>query len=107
MNSLLNETSVDIILPNYNSELYLSETIESIINQTHKNWTLIIVDANSNLETKKILNKYINHPKVNIMWLKKKKRAGFCRNFALRYCKSNYNNGTRWSTNTYRTHSFR
>ena len=29
---------VDIILPNYNSESYLSETIDSILNQTFKNW---------------------------------------------------------------------
>ena len=81
---------VDIILPNYNSESYLSETIDSILNQTFKNWKLIIVDGNSNIETQKILEKYKNHPNVNIIRLKKHKRAGFCRNFALRNSKSDY-----------------
>ena len=42
MNNDLNHTTVDIILPNYNSELYVSETINSVINQTFKNWKLII-----------------------------------------------------------------
>ena len=54
MKKELNQISVDIILPNYNSAPYLPETIDSIINQTFKNWKLIIIDANSNIETKKI-----------------------------------------------------
>ncbi len=37
----LAEVKVEIILPNYNSEAYLDETINSIINQTFKNWKLI------------------------------------------------------------------
>ena len=54
MKKELNQISVDIILPNYNSAPYLSETIDSIIHQTFKNWKLTIVDGNSNIETKKI-----------------------------------------------------
>jgi teichuronic acid biosynthesis glycosyltransferase TuaG len=49
----LNQKSVDIILPNYNSELYISETINSVLNQNFKNWNLIIVDDNSNNKNKK------------------------------------------------------
>ena len=44
----LSDIKVEIILPNYNSEEYLSETIDSIINQTFKNWRLTIIDDNSN-----------------------------------------------------------
>ena len=90
MKNELNQTSVDIILPNYNSAPYLSETIESIIGQTFKNWKLIIIDGNSNAETKKILNKYDNSSNINIIWLKKNKKAGFCRNLAIRNSKSEY-----------------
>ena len=90
MKKELNQISVDIILPNYNSAPYLSETIDSIIHQTFKNWKLIIVDGNSNMETKKILKKYENNPNINIIWLKKNKRAGFCRNLAIRNSKSEY-----------------
>ena len=54
MSNNLTDVEVDIILPNYNSAEYLEKTIDSIINQTFKNWSLTIVDANSNEETKQI-----------------------------------------------------
>ena len=46
---------IDIILPNYNSEKYIRQTIKSIINQEYKNWKLLIIDDCSNNKTKKIL----------------------------------------------------
>jgi len=90
MSSNLTNITVEIILPNYNSEKYVSKTIDSIINQTFSNWKLTIIDDNSNIETKKILKNYIDHPNIDIMWLKKNKKAGFCRNLALRNSKSDY-----------------
>jgi len=90
MSTNLNNTNVEIILPNYNSAPFLEETIHSIIGQTFENWKLTIVDGHSNIETQNILKKYINHPKVNIIRLKKRKRAGFCRNLAIRKSKSEY-----------------
>jgi teichuronic acid biosynthesis glycosyltransferase TuaG len=89
---LNNESNVkvDIILPNYNSAKYLSETIDSIINQTFKNWKLIIIDDHSNLETKEILKRYEDHPNIKIKWLAKNKKTGFCRNLAMRNSSSDY-----------------
>ena len=86
----LSEVKVQIVLPNYNSEVYLDETINSIINQTFKNWKLTIVDGNSNDETQRILQNYIRHPNINVIRLKKNKRAGFCRNLAMRSSNSDY-----------------
>ena len=90
MKKELNQISVDIILPNYNSAPYLSKTIDSIIDQTFKNWKLIIVDDNSNIETKKKLKEYESNPNINIIWLGKNKKAGFCRNLAIRNSQSEY-----------------
>ena len=90
MKDILNKTNVDIILPNYNSSLYIEETLNSIINQSFKNWKLTIVDGNSNIETQKILKNYMDHPNINIIQLKKNKRAGFCRNLAIRNSNSEY-----------------
>ena len=81
---------VEIVLPNYNSELYLEETIHSVIKQTFKNWKLTIIDGNSNIETQKILNRYNKHKKINVIKLKKNKRAGFCRNLAIKKSRSDY-----------------
>ena len=90
MNNILEQISVDIILPNYNSSSYIEETLVSVINQTFKNWKLFIVDDNSDNKTKDILRKYNSNNKIKIIWLKKNKGVAFCRNLALRYSSSNY-----------------
>ena len=73
----LSNVKVEIVLPNYNSYPYLEETISSIINQTFENWNLTIVDGNSNNETQQILRKYVNHKKINIIFLKKIRKLVF------------------------------
>ena len=35
---------ISIITPNYNASKFIAATIESVGNQTYKNWELIIVD---------------------------------------------------------------
>ena len=52
------ENLVSIVLPTYNGEKYLSESIESVINQTYKNWELIIVNDCSTDGTLEIIKKY-------------------------------------------------
>ena len=47
------KSKISIILPNYNSSKYIEETLSSILNQSFKDWRLIIIDDNSNFETKK------------------------------------------------------
>jgi glycosyltransferase involved in cell wall biosynthesis len=57
MNELMN-MSVSVVLPVYNGEKYLSLSIESCLNQTHKNIELIIVNDCSTDSTLEIANKY-------------------------------------------------
>lgn len=48
-----------IIIPVYNTkEIFFRECIESILEQTYKNYEIIIIDDGSNEETKKIINEY-------------------------------------------------
>ena len=35
---------VSIIMPSWNTERFIAETIQSVIDQTYTNWELIIVD---------------------------------------------------------------
>ena len=58
---------IDIILPNYNSEDYIDQTLKSVINQSYKNWKLFIIDDGSNLKTKNILKKYRKNKKIKII----------------------------------------
>ena len=50
---------VDIVLPNYNKAIFLEECINSIFNQTYKNWNLFIIDDNSNDHSRTIIRKYL------------------------------------------------
>ena len=54
---------ISIILCCYNSEKYLEETLQSIVDQTFNNWELIIVNDGSRDNTLKILNEFVNNNK--------------------------------------------
>jgi len=51
---------VSIITPMYNSEAFISEMIHSVINQTHKNWELLLIDDHSTDKTIKIATSFSN-----------------------------------------------
>jgi teichuronic acid biosynthesis glycosyltransferase TuaG len=51
-------TKVSIIIPTYNSEKFINRTIQSVIDQTYKDWELIIVDDLSKDKTREILNEW-------------------------------------------------
>jgi rhamnosyltransferase len=59
----MKDKSIDILLPTYNGEKYIGEQIESIINQTYKNWRLLIRDDGSVDGTVGIIKKYIKKDK--------------------------------------------
>ena len=49
---------IDILMATQNGEKYLEEQIDSIINQTYRNWNLLIRDDGSEDETLKIIENY-------------------------------------------------
>lgn len=49
---------VTVIIPSYNCEAYIAETIDSILNQTFRDVELIVVDDGSTDRTRKIVESY-------------------------------------------------
>lgn len=49
---------VSVLMPAYNAALFLKESIESILNQTYKNFELIIINDGSSDHTEEIINSY-------------------------------------------------
>lgn len=49
---------ISIVMPVYNSEKYLEESINSVINQTSKNWELVIIDDGSTDRSAKICDAF-------------------------------------------------
>ncbi len=54
------EELISIVLPVYNGEKYLRESIDSILAQTYKNWELLIVDDCSTDSSSEIAKEYVS-----------------------------------------------
>ena len=66
-NKFMNEmTKISVIIPTFNSEKYLKEAIESILNQTFQDFEIIVIDDNSVDNTIEILKSF-NNPKIKIL----------------------------------------
>lgn len=65
----MDNIAVTIIIPVYNAEEYLDYMLESLYNQTFKNFEVIIVNDGSNDNSEKIVVRYINKYS-NIKYLK-------------------------------------
>ena len=78
-----------ILVVTYNREKYIRKCLDSIFNQTYKNFELIIVDDGSTDNTKKIINEY---KKTNQFKYYYKKNNGVAdsRNYAISKVKTKY-----------------
>jgi teichuronic acid biosynthesis glycosyltransferase TuaG len=83
--------TVSIITPSFNSEKFIAETIESVQNQTHQNWEMIIVDDCSTDHTVSIIKQFVtNDDRIRLFQLDKNSGAGIARDLALSKAKGDY-----------------
>ena len=83
--SLTTPPVISIICPTFNSEMYLDETIQSVVNQTYTKWELIIVDGGSHDSTNAIIQNYKKKcKKIQSFKYTKKSGLGPARNYAIR-----------------------
>ena len=61
---------VDIILPTYNCEKYIEETLNSVIDQSFQNWSLIIIDDASIDNTTNLIKKYLSDQRIKLKIIK-------------------------------------
>lgn len=59
--------SSSIIMPTYNRSATLKAAIDSVINQTHKLWELIIIDDGSTDDTHKVLKPYRKDKRIKVI----------------------------------------
>jgi teichuronic acid biosynthesis glycosyltransferase TuaG len=82
---------VSIITPAFNSEMFISESIRSVQNQTYENWEMIIVDDGSSDATASIVAKMAQQDeRIRFFRLEKNSGTGVARNFALGKTNGNY-----------------
>jgi len=82
---------VSVVMPAYNSEKTIGEAIESILNQTYKNFEFIIINDGSTDKTLEIIKSYAKKDK-RIIVLDNEKNFGIpkTRNIALKKSKGKY-----------------
>lgn len=83
---------ITIIVPTFNRELLITETMDSILAQTYQNWECIIVDDGSTDDTIKVVEKYVNKDERFKLFQRNRnpKGAPTCRNIGISKVKGNY-----------------
>ena len=78
---MIENKKIDILMATYNGEKYLVEQLDSIINQTYRNWNLLIRDDNSTDKTLEIIQNYHKKDKRIKILKDNKGNLGIVRNF--------------------------
>jgi len=79
---------VSVIIPTYNCARYISDAIDSVINQTYKNIEIIIIDDGSTDDTKIVLEKY--NKKIKYIYQQVNKGPASPRNEGIKISKGEY-----------------
>ncbi|UII24835.1 glycosyltransferase [Fulvivirga maritima] len=80
---------VTIYITNYNYASYIEESIESVLNQSCQDFELLIIDDGSTDNSKEIIERYRDNPKVSIIY-QKNKGLNITNNVAMRTSNGKY-----------------
>ena len=80
---------ISIIIPVYNAEKFLDETINTVLNQTYKNFELILVNDGSKDKSVDVIKKH-NDKRIKLIDNKNNKGAALSRNDGIRKAKGRY-----------------
>lgn len=81
---------VSIIIPCYNAEKYISDTIQSVINQTYSNWELIIVNDGSTDNSLQTIERFVSRDTRITLYNKKNTGVSDTRNCGIELCTGEY-----------------
>ena len=82
---------VSIITPLFNSEAFILETINSVINQTYKNWELLLIDDCSTDKTIEIAHQFVlKFPNIKLIKNDKNLGAAITRNKGIEASQGTY-----------------
>ncbi|MBS4219337.1 CDP-glycerol glycerophosphotransferase family protein [Bacillus sp. FJAT-49711] len=82
---------ISVIVPMYNTEVYIEKTIQSIVNQTYQNLEIILINDASTDKTKEIAIKYADkYPWIKLVNQEFNKGVSAARNLGLKIAKGNY-----------------
>jgi glycosyltransferase involved in cell wall biosynthesis len=60
---------ISVVIPSYNHSLYIAEAIDSVLEQTFRNWELIVIDDGSTDGTRDLLDtRYAGHSQIRLIY---------------------------------------
>ena len=77
-------------MPSYNTEKYIKDSVISVLNQTYRNWELIIVDDCSTDRTEEVISPFLSDERIRYIKNESNGGAAFSRNRALREAKGKW-----------------
>lgn len=85
------EELVSIVTPVYNSEKFISETIQTVKNQTYQNWELLLVNDYSTDNSENVIREYEKQDdRIKLINLEKNSGAAIARNTGIEKAKGKY-----------------
>jgi len=81
---------ISIVVPIYNTEKYLIETVDSVLNQTYGNWELLLIDDGSSDGSREICEMYTNSNERIFYYYKENGGQASARNFGIKQSKGKY-----------------
>ena len=81
---------VSVIMPSYNTENFIADSIRSVVTQTYSNWELLIVDDCSTDNTDNVVRPFLKDTRVKYFKNEKNYGAAVSRNKALREAKGKW-----------------
>jgi glycosyltransferase involved in cell wall biosynthesis len=86
----MDKNLVSVVIPTYNTSNFLIKAIQSVINQTYKNWELIIVDDGSTDQTRQIVEEFQKKDSRIKYFFQNNKGQGAARNLGIKNTSGNY-----------------
>lgn len=86
----MNKELISVIVPIYNTEIYLKRCLDSLINQTYKNLEIILVDDGSTDNSFKICHEYQKKDKRIKVYHKENGGLSSTRNYGIKKAHGNY-----------------
>jgi len=81
---------VSVVIPTFNSEKYISDTIISVQNQSYQNWEMLLVDDASTDETQTIITSFLTDKRIQFYSLEKNSGTGVARNLGVSKASGKY-----------------
>lgn len=82
---------VSIVVPVYNAEQFISDTIKTVKDQSYKNWELLLIDDSSQDDSVKIIKKHTRKDKrIKLLRQPKNQGAAKARNRGISVAKGRY-----------------